>query len=408
MKILHTSDWHLGRSLYNKKRYDEFKAFLEWLIEFINREKIDLLLVAGDIFDTTTPSNRAQELYYQFLGKIPKTCCRHVVIIGGNHDSPTLLDAPKTILSSIDVHVVGAKTDNPEDEVIILKNKKGTTEAIVCAVPFLRDRDVRTVEPGENPGDKTRKLLDGIASRYREIVELAQRQRGDKNSAPIIGMGHLFTRNARTTEGDGVRELYIGTIAHIDEEQISEGFDYIALGHLHLAQHAGNSETVRYSGSPLAMGFSEAGQTKKVIVADFKNKVPVFTEYPVPCFQELIKISGDVDALTGRIEELKKEGSLAWLEIEITNYTAETNLTAYFDELLAGSSLEILRIKNNALAERALSRASETETLETLDPSEVFIRCLDAYEIPEEGRGILIETYNEAMDSWQNADTNAN
>jgi exonuclease SbcD len=408
MKILHTSDWHLGRSLYNKKRYDEFKAFLDWLLDFITLEKIDVLLVAGDIFDTTTPSNRAQELYYQFLGKIQKTCCRHVVITGGNHDSPTLLDAPKSILNSIDVHVVGAKTDMPEDEVILLKNKKGLTEAIVCAIPFLRDRDVRIVEPGEDPGDKTRKLLEGIASHYREIIDIAQQQKGGKISVPIIGMGHLFTRNARTTEGDGVRELYIGTIAHVDEERISQGFDYLALGHLHLAQNAGNSEIVRYSGSPLPMGFSEADQVKKVIVADFKNKVPVITEHPIPCFQELIRITGDLDTLSAQIAELVTGASKAWLEVELTAYTAETNITAFFDELLEGLSLEILRIKNNTAIERALSRANDAETLETLDPFEVFTRCLEANEIPGEDRAILTATYLEAMESWQNADPNAN
>ena len=159
MKILHTSDWHLGRSLYDKKRYDEFEAFLDWLTNFMTLNKIDLLLVAGDIFDTTTPGNKAQELYYRFLGKIPLTGCRHVVITGGNHDSPTFLDAPKSILGSLDIHVVGSITDSPEDEIFVLKDKQGLTEAIVCAVPFLRDRDVRTAEADETPGDKTQKLL---------------------------------------------------------------------------------------------------------------------------------------------------------------------------------------------------------------------------------------------------------
>ncbi|HOW26087.1 MAG TPA: exonuclease SbcCD subunit D C-terminal domain-containing protein [Bacteroidales bacterium] len=408
MKILHTSDWHLGKSLDNQKRYDEFDRFLEWLIEFIAHEKIDILLVAGDIFDTTTPSNRAQELYYRFLGKVARTCCGHVVIIGGNHDSPTLLDAPKSILKAIDVHVMGSVTDNPEDEVIELKSKSGETQAIVCAVPYLRDRDVRTVSPGEDPGDKTKKLLEGIASHYEHIAQISRRLKSDRTSVPVIGMGHLFTRNARTIEGDGVRELYIGTLAHIEEKKISEGFDYMALGHLHMAQKAENSDIVRYSGSPLPMSFSEAGQTKKVIVAEFKGDVPVITEHPVPCFQELKRLSGDIGTLTSRIEELINEGSRAWLEIEITAFTAEANLTDYFDSLLKGSSLEILRIKNSAVAERVLSRVNETETLETIDPYVVFTRCLDAGNVPEEDRGILIETYHEAMNAIQNADTNAN
>ena len=98
MKILHTSDWHLGRTLHDRKRYNEFDSFLGWLIGFIQDEKIDILLVAGDIFDSSAPGSRAQEQYYGFLARLMGTCCRHIIIIGGNHDSPSFLEAPKEIL----------------------------------------------------------------------------------------------------------------------------------------------------------------------------------------------------------------------------------------------------------------------------------------------------------------------
>ncbi|MCX6265802.1 MAG: exonuclease SbcCD subunit D C-terminal domain-containing protein [Bacteroidetes bacterium] len=407
MKILHTSDWHLGRSLYDKKRYDEFEAFLDWLTDFITLNNIELLLVAGDIFDTTTPGNRAQELYYRFLGKVTQTGCRHVVITGGNHDSPTFLEAPKSILGFLNIHVMGSKTENPEDEIFELKNKQGLTEAIVCAVPFLHDRDVRIAEADETPGDKAKKLLQGIAAHYRKIADDAQRLQDQQNPVPIIGMGHLFTRNAKTTEGDGVRELYIGTMAHVDGESVSQGFDYMALGHLHLAQKVDYSKTVRYSGSPIQLSFSEAGQTKKVIVAEFGNKIPVITEHPVPIFQELIRITGDLAQVSGEIEKLKEAGTNAWLEVEITALTDITHINARFDELLAGSKLEILRIKNKTVVDRALTQVAETETLETLDDADVFARCLDAFEIPVEERGALTETYNEAKASWLADDPNA-
>ena len=120
LKLLHTSDWHLGRSLYEHKRYEEFEKFLDWLAEFIQEQRIDVLLVAGDIFDTTIPGNRAQELYYQFLTKVSLTCCRHMVITGGNHDSPSFLNAPKDLLRYFNVHVIGAITDSLEDEVLSL------------------------------------------------------------------------------------------------------------------------------------------------------------------------------------------------------------------------------------------------------------------------------------------------
>ncbi|MCB1811372.1 MAG: exonuclease subunit SbcD, partial [Candidatus Competibacteraceae bacterium] len=120
MRILHTSDWHLGRTLYNRARYEEFEAFLNWLAEILEREQIDVLLVAGDIFDNTTPSHRAQALYYQFLHAIANSACRHVVVIAGNHDSPSLLDAPQALLRYLNVHVLGGASDNPADEVLSL------------------------------------------------------------------------------------------------------------------------------------------------------------------------------------------------------------------------------------------------------------------------------------------------
>lgn len=408
MKILHTSDWHLGRSLYDKKRYDEFEAFLNWLIMFIAENKINLLLVAGDIFDSSTPSNKAQELYYRFLGQIKDTGCRHVVIIGGNHDSPTFLDAPKNLLGALNIKVVGAITENIADEIIIIKDIKGQAEAIVCVVPFLRDRDIRTVEAGENPDDKTKKLIKGISAHYKEIAVTAGKLQDKKNKVPVIGMGHLFTRNAKTTEGDGVRELYIGSVAHIDGEDISKGFDYMALGHLHMAQTAGDDEAVRYSGSPIPMGFAEAEQKKKVIVVEFKDLKPVITEHDVPCFQQLMRISGDEETIVKRITDLKANGAKAWLEIEVTSKIDANLITLHLNELLEGSQLEKLRIKNKSAVDKALTVEAENETLETLEDSEVFKRCLAAYEIPEEEHALLIQTYDEAIAALNNADPNAN
>jgi len=112
MKVLHTSDWHLGRSLYGRKRYDEFDKFLNWLVSIIEQEQVDILLIAGDVFDTSTPSNRAQELYYRFLCQVATSCCHYVVVIAGNHDSPTFLNAPKELLRALNVYVVGAMTEN--------------------------------------------------------------------------------------------------------------------------------------------------------------------------------------------------------------------------------------------------------------------------------------------------------
>ncbi|HQP27484.1 MAG TPA: exonuclease subunit SbcD, partial [Candidatus Syntrophosphaera sp.] len=176
MKILHTSDWHIGRTLCGRKRYEEFEAFLFWLEETLHQEQVDTLLVAGDVFDTGAPSNRAQELYYRFLSRVATSSCRHVVVIAGNHDSPSFLNAPRELLKALHVHVIGGISDNRDDEVLVLSKEAGSPELIVCAVPYLRDRDIRVAEAGENIEDKERKLIEGIRSHYAEVAALAEQK----------------------------------------------------------------------------------------------------------------------------------------------------------------------------------------------------------------------------------------
>lgn len=406
MKILHTSDWHLGRTLYHKKRHEESAAFFDWLLETIHQERIDVLLVAGDVFDTTTPGTRAQELYYGFLGRVRASGCRHVIITGGNHDSPAFLNAPGAILRSLNVHVVGSATDDPGEEVLAIRNDKGGVEAIVCAVPFLRDRDVRQVEEGESPGDKSEKLLQGIAGHYRKVVEKAQEIKRNNSKIPVIGMGHLFTKMGKTSEGDGVRDLYIGTAGHIDTNSISDGFDYMALGHLHIAQKAGGNGRVRYSGSPFPMSFSEANQEKKVVVIEFSDKEPHIREIAIPSFRRLISLSGTVEEVGSELEELVSEEAEAWVEVEITNPLAGINITEHFNALINGSMIEIIRIKNLALMERTLHQADETETLENLEPSVVFDRCMESAGVSETDRTELLKTYQEAIFALENSEIN--
>ena len=249
MKVLHTSDWHIGRTLYGRKRYEEFGAFLTWLADTIQQNEIDALLVAGDIFDTSAPSNRAQELYYRFLCRVAASCCRHVVVVAGNHDSPSFLNAPKELLKALDVHVVGSSTESPEDEVLVLRNDQDTPELIVCAVPYLRDRDIRVAEAGESVEDKERKLIDGIRTHYATVAALAEQKREELGAnIPIVGTGHLFTAGGQTVDGDGVRELYVGSLAHVTAGIFPACFNYLALGHLHIPQEVNGSKTIRYSG----------------------------------------------------------------------------------------------------------------------------------------------------------------
>lgn len=429
MKILHTSDWHLGRSLYGRKRYEEFAAFLDWLYHTIETEEIDALLVAGDIFDTGNPGNRAQELYYQFLCRVAGSACRHIVIIAGNHDSPAFLNAPKELLLSLNVYVIGALTENLEDEVLVLHKESCNESIIVCAVPYLRDKDIRRVTAGESSDDKSRKLRDGVQNHYNQVVAIAEERRAElpesqlrlaktaisaERSIPIIAMGHLFTAGAKTIDGDGVRELYVGSLAHIDKDGFSPEIDYLALGHLHVPQTVGGAEHMRYSGSPIAMGFNEAKQEKSVVIVDFDQQPnqpeiatnsntetaitnPKITLTPIPKFQILVNVSGTLGEIIEKIDQLKLEESRDWLEIEYTGTQLVGNLRERIDESIAGSSMEVLRIKNRQSFNRVISRINETETLDDLNELEVFRRCLDAFKIADSDRPEMLESFNEII-----------
>lgn len=408
MKILHTSDWHLGRSLHGRKRYAEFEAFLDWLVALIRSEGVDVLLLAGDVFDTSTPSNRAQELYYRFLCRVADSGCRHVVVIAGNHDSPSFLDAPKELLRFLNVHVVGAVLDSIGKEVLVLENESDSPEVIVCAVPYLRDRDIRTIEAGESIEDKNHKLIEGIRAHYVEVCRIARERLAVlAKPVPIVAMGHLFTAGGRTDEGDGVRELYVGSLAHVSEAVFPESIDYLALGHLHVPQKVGKSDRLRYSGSPIPMSFGEALQTKQVILVEFTDRTPLIREITIPRFQKLEKITGEMQTIVSRIETLKADGSNAWLEIEYNGAEHLGNLRELLEAAAAGSSLEILRIRNKTVTDQAMSQSTDDETLDELSEHEVFVRCLDAYAIPEDQRPALIQAYQETLVSLNEADHNS-
>lgn len=409
MKFLHTSDWHIGRHLYTRKRYREHAAFLDWLAAFIVSESVDALLVAGDVFDTATPGTRAQELYYGFLEKVAKSHCRHVVVVGGNHDSPTFLDAPKGLLGRFGVHVVGAATEDPAKEVLLLKEEGGAPAAIVCAVPFLRDRDLRRVEAFEDMAEKDARLVAGIRQHYRAVCDAAVALRDSlPRPVPVIATGHLFAAGASTVEGDGVRELYVGSLAHVGGDLFPSSIDYLALGHLHSPQMVGGEETRRYSGSPLPMSFGEAGQTKSVLTISFSNPKapPAIFSHPIPVFQKLVSLRGDRDTITKALGALIKEKISVWVEVTYTGEAVAADLREALEAVTTGTCVEILRIRNHGMIARTLHPETKEETLEDLSVQEVFLRCLDAHGVPEADRANLQAAHDTVVALIEDRDPN--
>ena len=316
MKILHTSDWHLGRRLCGRERRDEFQKFLTWLTGVLSEEKIDALIVAGDVFDSFTPPQWAQMLYYDFLTRLSATPCKSAVIVAGNHDSPSLLDAPRELLKRLNVFVTGVP--NGEHELCELPGPDGNTGAVCCAVPFLRSRDLCGAMEGMEPDARRAAELEAFAAHYRDIVQRAEQLRAGRG-IPIIATGHCFAAGGKVNEGDGVRDLAVGSVDVVPLNAFPDAVDYLALGHLHAPQLCGALPSRRYSGSPLAMGFGEAGRPKEVVIADFGGREPAVRALPVPVWQEIVRLRGTFDEIAARLDELKLSGRPVWAEADCTD-----------------------------------------------------------------------------------------
>lgn len=406
MRVLHTSDWHLGRLLYGKKRHHEFSAFLDWLLEQVTSQHVDVLLVAGDIFDTNTPGNQAQQLYYHFLARLAGTCCRHVVVIGGNHDSPSFLDAPQQLLKALNVHVVGEACDDPADEVIAL-TQGDELELLVCAVPYLRERDLRRVEDNETMADKEEKVLQAVARHYQAAADYAESLRNEKD-VPLIGMGHLFTTGGQLQEGDGVRDLYVGSLGQVPADVFPASFDYLALGHLHVPQLVAGQVHMRYCGSPVAMGFGEVGQQKHVVLIDFDGRKRDITTLNVPVFQQKVRIKGDLNRIQAELEQLVAGQNDVWVEVEYDGEDNIQDLSQRLESHIENSKVSILRVRNRSARRHALRRNITEESLAELTPEDVFNRRLALSELSETEGQRLTEMHRQILRELAEEDTHAN
>lgn len=305
MRILHTADWHIGQRLYERPRIDEHKQFLDWLLETIKCKKVELLLVSGDIFDTSLPSADAMNLYYEFLYRFSKETEAYAVITAGNHDSPRHLEAPKEFLKMGRIYVVGRAAN--ADECVFKFPCPENPRVAVAAVPYLSESELSHIS-FETEVKK--------AERYRERLKALYQQCVDAMPAelPKILMGHLFVEDGK--KSDSERELQIGGATAICVKDFPKGVDYVALGHLHRPQEIkGASYPVRYSGSPLPLRFNEATYRKTVCLLEVGNSFSV-KEIEIPVFRELCTVEGDLNTVLTRAMEEDWDGK--YIRVELT------------------------------------------------------------------------------------------
>ncbi|OVZ87960.1 exonuclease sbcCD subunit D [Yersinia kristensenii] len=375
MRIIHTSDWHLGQHFFTKSRAPEHQAFLHWLIEQIEENQVDALIVAGDIFDTGSPPSYARELYNRFVAELQATSCQ-LVVLGGNHDSVATLNESRGLLSYLNTTVISCANNNLDQQVIILKDRQGQPAALLCAIPFLRPRDLVTSQAGESGGQKQLALQEAIAAHYQALYQRAVAQRTELGlPLPIIATGHLTTVGVTTT--DSVRDIYIGTLDAFPAQAFPPA-DYIALGHIHRAQQVAKTEHIRYSGSPIALSFDELGREKSVYLVEFAQQaLASVTPLFIPQFQPMKLVKGDLAQIEQQLAEFAHhQGLPVWLDIEVVTQDYLTDIQRRIQALAAELPVEVVLLRRSKEQRNHSIERQEKETLNELNVTDVFERRL--------------------------------
>lgn len=402
MRILHTSDWHLGQNFMGKSRQAEHQALIDWLVDQVGEHAVDAVLIAGDIFDTGAPPSYARELYSQLVVRL-HTAGVSLLLLGGNHDSVATLRENSALLDYLSASVVPHAAD-PASQVRVLPRKGVHGEqgeklpgCVVCAIPFIRARDVVQSEAGQSAEDKQHQLGRAIRAYYQTVYEAADAKRRELAAVvghplPLIATGHLTTVGATATES--VREIYVGSLEAFPTSDFPP-VDYLALGHIHRPQKVGGLEHIRYSGSPIALSFDEANQQKEVLLVDLgETGLEAVTPLPVPVFQRLVPLRGNLASLGADFKALAKDAEQpVWLEVTVAQDDYLSDLPARIQALTEGLPLEVLRIRRERGSAAALLGADAGVTLDELDPHEVFARRLAQETLDDALQSALTERY---------------
>ena len=320
MIFIHTADWHLGNQMHEIDRHEESQNFLRWLKNLIVKKNAETLVVAGDIFDTANPSVDARRLYYTFLASLVDTCCKNVIIVGGNHDSAVMLDSAKELLEVLNIRVVGSINNlQPSQMCFELKDSGENVCGICMAVPFVREVELRNLlSDGEKCSDEEL-YLKVYQKLYTLVFEEAEKLRNGR-AIPVIATGHLYAndlegrlsdKKANEKCDDGMKVLdVLGTLGNVPSS-VFPRVDYVALGHIHYSSVVAKNPAIRYSGSPFVMGFDEANRPHHVLCVEIektgeKSNLNV-EKIETPGTNLYRRISGTLAEIKAELEELSEK-----------------------------------------------------------------------------------------------------
>ena len=398
MRILHTSDWHLGQHFMGKTRQAEHQAFCAWLIEQVREQAVDAVLIAGDIFDTGAPPSYAREQYNRFIVELRASGCE-LVVLGGNHDSVAMLGESKTLLAQLGTRVIPGVSENLDEQLLVLHQRDGSPAAILCGIPFIRPRDVLLSQAGQSAQDKQQSLQQAIQQHYQDLYALAEAKRAELGGdLPIIATGHLTTVGASAS--DSVREIYVGSLEAFPTSAFPQAA-YIALGHIHRPQKVGGLEHIRYCGSPIALSLDEAKQQKEVLLVELDSGgLRSIQPLPVPRFQPLLSLRGSLKELDVQIKQAAEQGSAeqpVWLEVLVGTDDYLSDLQLRIAALCEGLPVEVLRIRRERGNTVAGLQGQAKETLDELSVDDVFAQRLSSESLGEAEQQRLLGLYQQVV-----------
>ena len=402
IRILHTADWHLGQTFFGYDRTQEHEHFLDWLAGVLTKNKIDVLIVAGDVFDVSNPSAAAQRMFYRFIHRVTTENPRlQLVVVAGNHDSAARLESPLPLLREMRTEIKGivrkqnGKIDY-EHLLVELKNAAGEVEALCLAVPFLRQGDYPVVETEGNP------YAEGVKELYARLLKYALKKRTDGQA--LVAVGHLLATGSEIAEKDHSERIIIGGLESVSPESFPEQIVYTALGHIHKAQRVSGRENIRYAGSPLPMSFAEKhyhhGVVKVTLDEGWAVEIekleytPLVRLLSIPA-TEAAAPDEVLDELRGL--ELPEDEPMPYLEVKVKLSEPEPMLRQQVEEILEGKPVRLARIVSfyRQAAEGSVEEEVLTAGLQEMNPLKIVKATFEnSYqtEMPEE----LVNLFQEA------------
>jgi exonuclease SbcD len=334
MKILHTADWHIGQRLHERQRTDEHEKFLDWLLNTIQEHKVELLLVSGDIFDTSLPSAESTNLYYRFLYRLFNETGAYTVITAGNHDSPRHLEAPREFLKMGRIHVVGLTNEAAK---CVFCFPPDNPRVAVAAVPYLSESDLRHLSY-ETETDRNERYREWLKVFYADCVAAMPAE------LPKILMGHLFVQGGTITDSE--RNIQIGGATATHAGDFPANVSYVALGHLHRPQTIGGTDyPIRYSGSPIPMRFNETGYRKKVYLLELSDDGTLMRDegIEIPIFKELCTVTGD--EVTVLSEAMTGEWSGKYIQVKLKLGTPRVGISDEIRQAFGNCGGDVLSVE---------------------------------------------------------------